>query len=577
MELKSIDKLLQYGIFTIPDYQRGYSWGKDQLIEFWDDLIDVEYVKEHYTGTVTIIKVGEEKIGVKTHSIFDLVDGQQRLTTIHILLSSLYFRLKKIEKEDEDIIRNVVYKGKTLLRLNNKKNQEYFTNLIKNDITDLNAFECENKTQTNLKFAKEHFSKQFERLSYKKLIQIYSNLISKFKVNIFELQEEAEVGLIFETMNDRGLPLSDIDKIKNYLIYISHRLSNNDLAKDINRKFGELFKELMKVQTGSNVAKTENLFLKNSYLIYTGETRDLNDIHKKVKTKLIPKKHIFKNPNLFTTNQKLKEDKINDIKDFTSFLVKSSKEYAKILNCNFNDSSINSGLTRLKILNKLDTFIPILLAISTNSKKWPNKSHLKIIIDLLEIYAVRVFFIGNKKANTGISALNDIAYSIRKNKTNFTKVKQDIRKLITNNVQNIDFKKSIINNEFYGNGNDELIKYYLYEYELFRAQENSSSYNLPELKEFFYETKGYSIEHIHPQNPVPGDIGVSNIHFLGNLVLTKNNSQLDNKVFESKKKFYETSDLTSENDIAKYEKWDDREIIDRGKTLAKFGIERWKI
>lgn len=89
MELKSIDKLLQYGVFTIPDYQRWYSWGKDQLIEFFDDLIDVEYVKEHYTGTVTIIKVGEDKIGVKTHSIFDLVDGQQRLTTIHILLSSL--------------------------------------------------------------------------------------------------------------------------------------------------------------------------------------------------------------------------------------------------------------------------------------------------------------------------------------------------------------------------------------------------------------------------------------------------------------------------------------------------------
>jgi uncharacterized protein with ParB-like and HNH nuclease domain len=259
MELRSIDKLLQYGIFTIPDYQRGYSWGKEQLIEFFEDLIDVEYVKEHYTGTVTIIKSGSEKIGVKTHITYDLVDGQQRLTTIHLLLSALYFRLKKINKEDEDIIRNVIYKEKTLLRLNNKKNQEYFTYIIKNDITNINDFECENKTQKNLKFAKEYFSKSFERLNYKKLILIYSNLITKFKVNIFELQEEAEVGLIFETMNDRGLPLSDIDKIKNYLIYISHRLSENNLAKDINRKFGEMFKELMKVQSTSNVTKSANV------------------------------------------------------------------------------------------------------------------------------------------------------------------------------------------------------------------------------------------------------------------------------------------------------------------------------
>lgn len=43
---------------------------------------------------------------------------------------------------------------------------------------------------------------------------MYNNLLSKFKVNVFELEEESEVGLIFETMNDRGLPLSDIDKVK---------------------------------------------------------------------------------------------------------------------------------------------------------------------------------------------------------------------------------------------------------------------------------------------------------------------------------------------------------------------------
>jgi uncharacterized protein with ParB-like and HNH nuclease domain len=583
MELKSIDKLLQYGVFTIPDYQRGYSWGEDQLVEFYDDLKDVEHVKEHYAGTITIIKNGEEKIGVKTYSIFDLVDGQQRLTTIHILLSCLHFRLKNIGKGEEDIIKSVFDKGKTFLRLNNKKNQEYFTNLIKNDISDLNKLECENKTQFNLKFAKEHFSKQFERLtSDKKLIQIYSNLISKFKVNIFELQEEAEVGLIFETMNDRGLPLSDIDKIKNYLIYLSHRLNNNDLAKEINRKFGELFKELMKSKTSSNVTKAENLFLKNSYLVYTGETKDLNDIHKKVKMSLIPKKHIYKQTNLFTANQKEnfqkeKENKINDINEFTSFLVKSSKEYAKILNCNFNDNSINIGLNRLKLLKKLDTFIPILLAISTNNKKWPLSSHLKTIIDLLEVYAVRVFFIGNKKANTGISALNDIAFNIRKDTTNFTRVKGDLRKLIANSIQNTDFKKKIIHNEYYGNGNDEIIKYFLYEYELYRAKENSSMNKLPELKEFFYETKGYSIEHIHPQNPLPGDVNVSNIHFLGNLVLTKNNSQLDNKMFQSKKKIYETSNLTSENDIAKFDNWGDKEIIERGRKLAKFGMEKWKI
>ena len=56
MDLKTIGNLLTHGIFTIPDYQRGYSWGTNQLEEFWDDLVDVEHVSEHYTGTITLIK-----------------------------------------------------------------------------------------------------------------------------------------------------------------------------------------------------------------------------------------------------------------------------------------------------------------------------------------------------------------------------------------------------------------------------------------------------------------------------------------------------------------------------------------
>lgn len=578
MELKTVDNLLQYGIFIIPEYQRGYSWSKEQLDEFFDDLVDVEFVKEHYTGTVTLIKTGQEKVGdIKLYSTYDVVDGQQRLITIHILLSSLFFRLKKIDKQDDDVIRNIYSKDKTFLRLNNKINQEYFFKILKNDVAKVQELKCDNKTQKNLKFAKEYFSKQFERLSYKKLASIYTNLIAKFKVNIFELSDETEVGLIFETMNDRGLPLSDIDKIKNYLIYISHRLSEKKLAKDINRKFGDIFKELMKVQKSTNVTKTENLFLKNSYLIFTGEIRDLKDIHKKVKTKIIPKKHIYANPNLFTTNTSIKDNKIKDIKEFSSFLVKSSKEYAKLLNCDFQDELVNDGLLRLDVLNKLETFVPILLAIATNTKKWPKKSHIKTIIDLLEVYAVRVFFISNKKANTGINSLNEIAFNIRKNKTNFTNVKKDIKKLIASNVQNIDFKKAIINNDFYGNGNDEQIKYFLYEYELFREKENKSNFKLPDLKEFFHNTKGFSIEHIAPQTPQPGNPSVSSLHNLGNLVLTSNNNKLDNKTFESKKKIFESSELTSENDLANFSIWDDRTITERAKILAKFAQDRWKI
>ena len=88
MKFDTVEKFLNYGIFTIPEYQRGYSWTKEQLEDLLNDLSDVEFIKEHYAGTITLIKSGQEKIGITDLTKYDIVDGQQRLTTFHLLLIS---------------------------------------------------------------------------------------------------------------------------------------------------------------------------------------------------------------------------------------------------------------------------------------------------------------------------------------------------------------------------------------------------------------------------------------------------------------------------------------------------------
>ena len=79
MKFDSLDKFLNYGIFTIPEYQRGYSWGNEQLTDFVNDLSDVEYIKEHYVGTVTLIKSGSELIGISDKNKYDIVDVNSEL------------------------------------------------------------------------------------------------------------------------------------------------------------------------------------------------------------------------------------------------------------------------------------------------------------------------------------------------------------------------------------------------------------------------------------------------------------------------------------------------------------------
>ena len=346
MKFDTLDKFLNYGIFNIPEYQRGYSWNNAQLTDFVNDLSDVQYIREHYVGTVTLIKTGMEQFGISDKTVYDIVDGQQRITTIHLFLVSLFFRIKEIDssKADIEIIKPVFDKGKTLLRLNNKSDQDFYEYLISEEnINDLMKIKPSTKSQKNLLNARIFFDKYFRSskitTSLKGLIDIRRNLLSKFKLNIFELEEESEVGLVFETMNDRGLPLSDMDKIKNYLIYLSHKLNEKNLAKDLNKKFGEIFSILMKIENGDSI-KIENQFLRDCYIIYKGETKNLNDIHQRIK-EMISQKDVLKIGGLFDKNPTLIQKKIAEIKDFSNLLHKSASNYAMLLNRTFENEEVN--------------------------------------------------------------------------------------------------------------------------------------------------------------------------------------------------------------------------------------------
>lgn len=576
MKFDTVEKFLSYGIFTIPEYQRGYAWTKDQLEDLLNDLSDVEFIKEHYAGTITLIKSGQEQIGITNLTKYDIVDGQQRLTTFHLLLASIFHRISEINPllADDVIIRNVINKEKTFLRLNSKINQEFFYELLTNlDINSSKKLIAITKTQKNLLNARLHFYTYLQRYSsVTTLVKIYNNLLSKFKVNVFELDEESEVGLIFETMNDRGLPLSDLDKVKNYLIYLTHRLNEKLIAKEINKKFGEIFTELMGIENYS-ITRIENQFLKHCYIVYTGDNKDLSDIPKKIKQSLIKQREIFSKKNLFDNDSEQRLKKLKEIKDFNSFLHKSSQHYANILNQSFENQEINNSLFRLETLGKIETFLPLYLAILSNKKY--KTEFLISINEILEAFTIRVFIFGNKRGNTGNSVLFDLAYKVFTNKLNFTDLKKELRNVIEKNSSNLDLKRQIVNYNAYQNIPQNAIKLILLDYEYYSQSENNSKYDIGLIQDLSKNNK-ISIEHIAPQNILPGVKPFDNVNLIGNLVLTFDNSTLTNKTFDSKKKIYASSNLSSERELISYKEWNDKSIIERGKKLQKFIMERWK-
>ena len=99
--LQSIQKIFQDRLFSVPDYQRGYAWEEHQWQDLWDDIDLLEKGQEHYTGTLVIHAASDEQFSDDNGDEFtqyDIVDGQQRLTTLSILI------IKMIRQFEQGVI-----------------------------------------------------------------------------------------------------------------------------------------------------------------------------------------------------------------------------------------------------------------------------------------------------------------------------------------------------------------------------------------------------------------------------------------------------------------------------------------
>lgn len=116
-ELQPLSLLFQNRLFRIPDYQRGYAWQQSQLADFWDDLINLQEGRYHYTGLLSLKPLKQNEVESWGTDIWlvkkgfkpcHIVDGQQRLTTFIILLNEIVEFVRSLEdnkgKTDECII-----------------------------------------------------------------------------------------------------------------------------------------------------------------------------------------------------------------------------------------------------------------------------------------------------------------------------------------------------------------------------------------------------------------------------------------------------------------------------------------
>lgn len=236
-KLLSLSEIFNNKIFRIPDFQRGYSWEQPQLDDFWEDILNLNPNKIHYIGLLTVEPIKENEVYniekwaddlwlfKKGMSAYYIIDGQQRLTTIIILLYAILRAFKdneginfgqKSEWIDRFLYRsfNSLYKSFVFGYEKDNPSDEFFkTKILEQESSSADKYP-ETLYTANLMFAKNFFIKKLENLSKEEKEIIFDKVVNRLKFNYYEIDDTLDVYVTFETMNNRGKDLSHLELLK---------------------------------------------------------------------------------------------------------------------------------------------------------------------------------------------------------------------------------------------------------------------------------------------------------------------------------------------------------------------------
>lgn len=670
----SLERLFTEKIFRIPDYQRGYAWQREQLRAFWEDLANLKGEQSHYTGVLTLTKVHKSEIErsskefwlVEDHSysLFYVVDGQQRLTTFVIFIQAFAEFFKSLPEHNNKLAQEIYVTES--LRLSDVEERYLFKTNPKGKFRTYKfGYTEDNPSQEYLRYrvleerggkdiqetfytlnlgnAKRYFSEQIAELYAWKgqegLADLFKRLTKRLLFNEYAIDDEFDVFVAFETMNNRGKKLSDLELLKNRLIYLTTLYGNDQLdeagrkslREDINAAWKEVYYQL-----GKNKAKplNDDDFLRAHWISYFKYSRDTGRDY----ARFLLDEHftpqnvhdlIERDVRLETIEEQYSEfdrgegdDAITDVPvrplpvkasklepSSISGFVKSLRESAGHWFHSFYPYlAINMSLAEksaIDCLNRIGMgyFRPLVMVILKTIK---SESQRIWIFERIERFVFIAFRIGTARSNYRSSEFYNLARALDRGETNLHEISKsldaalhyyfnhDDGTLRIDEFYNLLVKKFEEGTGYYGWSG---LRFFLYEYEQYLL--SSSRQQKVDWSDLLKSSNDrISIEHIYPQTPTTqweeAFKGLSQAKrecfagSVGNLLLLSMsiNASLQNDAFIDKKEpKYDSSGNKirngyrdgshSEIEVAANDTWGPDQIHIRGLSLLKFMENRW--
>jgi uncharacterized protein with ParB-like and HNH nuclease domain len=539
--------------YQVPIFQRDYSWDRDDWEDLWNDIQEIPDDKTHYLGYLVLQPILDKK------ESYWVIDGQQRLTTLSILVLAVTALLKQweensIEKDENKIRREEItkkYLGNYSLSnfvLNpklklNRNNDDYY----KSWLMSLRKPVALSKLKPSEKLLQKAFNYYFKVIEGKFSENKLGSDLAEFLENIIGngiiftqiiVNNDLDAFKVFETLNARGVKLSTADLLKNYLFKLTSQLGELDLDEAERR-----WQNITNTIRSNDLTTFIRHYWNSKYKLERQPT-----LFKAIKREVITSELAF---------------------EFLNFLENSSPYYTAFNN--FNDEIWSKEEKPwLKVLDLLNvtTCYSFMIAALNNLPR----NEFKILARELAIITFR-YNLSDLNPNEAERVFSKVANDISTKK--IINAKEAIIALKSLYVSDDNFEQAFSTLVINTRRKKELVKYILVKIE-----------NQIANKDYQPEDAVSTIEHILPENPgsnwdevFPVDIQEDYIYRIGNYSLLEasiNNKLDSNLSFSEKLEKYKTSSYKLSNDYCNYEKFTPNEIALRQTKMAKIAKGIWK-
>lgn len=582
-------------VFRIPDYQRGYAWENDQLEDLWDDITDIQKDNKqyatHYCGTICVEEkkeVPKEENWLKGVKHYDIVDGQQRLTTLVILIHCLLsFGDSSLGGEKASRIRErFLYEEEDSQNTRMYKLGYYYSNgdgsvhpVIREEDDSLTT-EIPNRYSRNLQNAKVFFQNKIGELGSKeKREELYDKLVSSLMFDFRDItQDGIDVQMVFETMNNRGKQLTVLEKLKNRLMFLSEKIpapqvDRMKLRREINNSWGMIYRQL-----GANpdFELSEDEFLAAHLTLYRTPIADYSVFSFSID---MAEKKVFKmfcnHPERYDRGREGegKEDKISytKIREYVNSLTEFVPKWVLV---NDPKDELIQRILLLKNTREMKVFLCAVLLI--------NESRASDLFQIVEQILFRNATFSWVFDDRAFANEGRLLYEGRRS---FDEEKDMLQKELIDNPVDVDTLCSFFSQQFAytrmrntGYIRWPGLKYFLFEYEKQLLCESKEEY----ARTTYFDYLDATVEHIIPVqyadywSPTVESFLESAsdneegrrlacrvlINTLGNLTILRHgkNSSLGNKPWIEKKARFRTGSY-NEIEVSDYHRWQEEKVL----------------